>query len=142
MERRNFIKSGCTFCLLAAGGMLLPMLEGCGTTQKTSVYKTTVSGNKIEIPVSLFADKKIQIVRAKGQYYDIAVQQHEDKTYTALLMRCTHMDNQLNLSGNGYRCSLHGSEFDNEGNGKKGPAEHALKKYPVTINNDKLIITI
>ena len=142
MERRAFIKSGCTFCLLGAAGMLLPMLESCGTAQKTAVYKTAAIGNKIEIPVSLFTEKKIQIVRAKGQYYDIAVQQHEDKTYTALLMRCTHMDNQLNLSGNGYRCSLHGSEIDNEGHVKKGPAEQPLKRYHVTQEKDKLIITI
>lgn len=142
MERRKFIRSGCTFCLLGAAGMLLPMLESCGTTQKTAVYKTTVKDNKIEVPLSLFAQGTLQFVRAKGQYYDIAVQQHEDNTYTALLLRCTHMDNQLNITGNGYRCNQHGSEFDKDGNVKKGPAEHALKQYNVTIDNDKLVITI
>jgi len=142
MERRKFIKSGCSFCLLGAAGMLLPMLESCGTAQKTTVYKTQANGNRVEVPLSLFATSKLQLVRAKGQYYDIAVQQHEDKTYSALLLRCTHMDNQLNVSGNGYHCSLHGSEFDTNGNVKKGPAEQPLKKYPVTIENDKLVINI
>lgn len=142
MERRKFIKSGCTFCLLGAAGMLLPMLESCGTVAKTTVYKTQANGNKIEVPLSLFDQNKMQVVRAKGQYYDIAVQQHEDKTYTALLLRCTHMDNQLTAMGSGYHCNLHGSEFDKEGNVKKGPAEQPLKQYTVTIENEKLIINI
>jgi Rieske Fe-S protein len=142
MERRKFIRSGCTFCLLGAAGILLPMLESCGTVQKITVYKTEAKGNKIEVPVSLFEKNKMQFIRAKGQYYDIAVQQHENKTYTAMLMRCTHMDNQLTTSGDGYRCSLHGSEFDKEGNVKKGPAEQPLKKYTVTIENENIIINI
>ena len=142
MERRKFLKSGCTFCLLGAAGMMLPMLESCGTAQKATVYKTEAKGNKIEVPLSLFEKSKMQFVRAKGQSYDIAVQQHEDKTYSAILMRCTHMDNQLTASGSGYRCSLHGSEFDNEGNVKKGPAELPLKKYATNIENGNLIINI
>ncbi len=142
MERRKFIKTGCSFCLLGAAGMLLPMLESCGTVQKTAVFKTEAKNNKIDVPLSLFETGKIHFVRAKGQMYDIAVQQHEDKTYSAILMRCTHMDNQLTASGNGYRCSLHGSEFDSEGNVKKGPAEQALKKYTVTVEKENLVITL
>jgi len=122
--------------------MLLPMLESCGTAAKTSVYKTEAKGNKLEVPVSLFATNKMQIVRAKGQFYDIAVQQHEDNTYSAILLRCTHMENQLTTTGNGYRCSLHGSEFDKAGNVKKGPAEEPLKKYTVTIEKENIIINI
>jgi Rieske Fe-S protein len=140
MERRQFLRSGCTFCLLGAAGMLLPMLDSCGTVQKTTVFKTEAKGNMIEVPLSLFEKGNTQFVRAKGQYYDIAVQQHEDKSYTALLMRCTHMDNQLTATGGGYHCNLHGSEFDKDGNVKKGPAEHPLLHYTVTVEKDNLII--
>ena len=140
MERRKFIKSGCAFCLLGATGMLLPMLESCGTMQKTAVYKTRVKDKKVEVPVALFDKGKIQFIRPQGLGYDVAVQQHEDKTYSALLMRCTHMDNPLSFSGNSYHCSLHGSEFDNTGKVKKGPAEQPLEQYTISIENENIVI--
>ena len=63
-------------------------------------------------------------------------------TYSALLMQCTHMDNQLSAEQNGFSCSLHGSRFNSEGNVIKGPAEMPLKKYETSVNNENIIIKI
>ena len=141
MERRNFLKTSCNFCLLGAAGMLLPNLVGCGPA-KYAVYKAPVNNNTIEVPISLFAQSPIQFVRPGNSYYDIAVQKKDDGSYAAILLQCTHQENQLTPTANGYQCSLHGSVFDKDGIVRKGPAEHSLEKYKTTVQQDKLIIYI
>lgn len=142
MERRNFIKSTCQLCLLGVAGLALPqMLSSCNTT-KSSVYKTAIDKNKVSIPLALFAESTVQLVRPEGWYYDIAVEKHEDGTYAALLMKCTHMDNQLDVSSSGFSCSMHGSLFDKDGQVKKGPAERPLKHYRTETQEGNLIIYI
>lgn len=140
MDRKGFLKISCNTCLLGAAAMLLPNITGCSPAY--SVFKTAAAENKITVPLSLFEKNKIQFVRPKGWLYDIAVQQKEDGTYAALLMQCTHMDNQLVPAQNGFSCSLHGSRFSSDGEVVKGPAEISLKKFKTTVSNTDLIILI
>jgi len=139
MQRRNFIRSSCNACLLLATGFLLPTLSGCGPGAY-QVFNTDVKDDRLTIPVGTFAKGPLVLVRPKGWFYSIALRKKEDNTYTALLLKCTHQDNQLTTSPDGYSCSLHGSTYNKEGRVTKGPAERALKTYPVTIEADQLII--
>ena len=125
-------------CLLGAAGFLFPQLTGCASTQ--GVYKTEVLNKKISIPVSIFDKSAVQLVRPNGWYYDIAVQKIENNNYSAILLQCTHQENQLDRNGNGFTCSLHGSQFDLTGKVTKGPATKSLEKYETSISNDQLII--
>lgn len=120
---------------------MLPQLTSCGPS-KYAVYKAQVNNNIIEVPLTLFSQSTIQFVRPGNSYFDIAVQKKEDGTYLALLLQCTHQENQLIPISNGYQCSLHGSLFDNNGKVKKGPAEQPLEQYKTFIQQDKLIIQI
>ncbi len=138
MERREFLKTGCTFCLLGVVGMMLPV--SVDAKGKRKVFKAEVVDNKIAVPLTEFAEHNIVILRVKKWDYDIAVEKNEDSTYNAILLKCTHMDNSLNVSGGGYMCSMHGSEFDKQGVVLKGPAEIPLTKYAVTINEDSITI--
>lgn len=141
MERRDFLKKGCSLCLMGAAGLLLPeLLSSC--TAGSKVFRGAVVNNSIEVPLSLFEAGNLQFVRPKGWYYDIAVHRREDLTYTAVLMQCTHMENQVAATGNGFICSAHGSLFDFEGQVKKGPAIQALKKYTTVVQDNNLIISI
>lgn len=143
MQRRQFLKSSCNICILGAAGYMLPKLTGCSPAQPlASVYKTSVVNKQVLVPVNMFAKSATQIVRPAGWYYDIAVEKRADNTYKALLMQCTHQDNQLNISGTGFTCTLHGSQFDKDGKVKKGPAEDALTEYKAYVNNDQLIIEV
>lgn len=139
MERRKFIKSSCNFCLLAATGYFLSELSACSPASY-KVIKTEIVNNSIEIPLASFSESNFQFVRPKGWYYDIAVQKKEQDVYDALLMQCTHQNNQLFPTGNGYVCNLHGSQFDKTGKVTKGPAEIPLKHYSTSVEQDKLII--
>lgn len=139
MERRTFLKSGCNACLLVATGFLVPALSGCGPGAY-QVFNTEVRDDLVTVPADSFAKGPLVLVRPKGWYYSIALRKKEDNTYSALLLKCTHQDNQLTAASNGYSCSLHGSAFNTQGQVVKGPAEKALKTYPVTIETNSIII--
>lgn len=129
-------------CLLSMAGMLVPGLLNTATAKNNKVYKTSVTEqNEVVIPLSLFAENTLQLVRVKDWEYDMAVQKKEDGSFIALLLRCTHMDNQVHQSNEGYVCNLHGSTFDQLGNVTKGPAETPLTQYHANIKADNLIIT-
>ena len=137
MDRREFIKAGCTLCMAVGAGAVISSLSACASLP---VYKTEIAENKITVPVSLFAQSNLQIIRANNYGYDIALRKEQDETFVALLMRCTHADNQLISTGNGFTCSLHGSNFSKEGAVTKGPAEYALKKFGVKKTDDSVVI--
>jgi Rieske Fe-S protein len=138
--RRNFISSSCKICLLGAAGFSLTQLVSCSPT--SSVYKTTITNGNLNVPLNLFDKSALQIVRPAGWYYDVAVQKNSDNSYTALLLQCTHQENQLTPTGTGYHCSLHGSDFDKQGNVRKGPAEQPLHHFETSVNDNMLNIHI
>ncbi len=142
LTRRKFIKAGCGICLAAMAGDLLSVMPAYAAA-KAKVFKVALNDkNEAELPLSLFEETTLQFIRVKGSFYDIALHKEEDGTYTAMLMKCTHMDNQLVLTGEGFRCSLHGSEYDKKGTVTKGPAEAPLLIYPTALTETSVLITI
>ena len=140
MQRRHFIKSSCNFCLLAGSGSLLAELVACSPGYQ--VLKTEIVNDEIKVPVESFAKSALQLIRPIGWVYDIAVEKKPDNTYRAMLLQCTHQNNQLFSNGHGYTCNLHGSQFDKDGHVKKGPAENPLKQFKTIADKDKLIIRL
>jgi Rieske Fe-S protein len=138
MDRRKFVKQSCTMCLAVGSGMLVGSLASCGSV--LPAYKTDVADNKVTVPETLFANSSFQIIQPKNLYYNIGLKKETDGTYTALLLRCTHADNQLIPAGNGFKCTLHGSAFDSEGHVTQGPAERPLKKYPTQLIFNQIVI--
>ena len=143
MDRRGFIKTGCKVCLLGAAGIMLPGLVNFASAKgKNGVYKTKLTDkNQLEIPLSLFEETNLKIISVKGWDYDLALHKKEDGMFAAILMRCTHMENQLNITGEGFQCSLHGSLFDKDGNVLKGPAEQPLTQYKAEVAEQTIIIS-
>lgn len=141
MERRAFLKSSCGLCVLAASGLLVGSLAGCSPAAYP-VFKTAAVNHKITVPLAFFEQNALQVVRTKELFFDIAIQKKNNSEFTALLLQCTHQDNALSPVGNGYHCSLHGSEFDKNGAVTKGPAEQPLKQYKTSIEGNSLIIHI
>ena len=124
-------------CLAVGAGLVVGSISSCATLP---VYKTAMANNKISVPVSLFAQSDFQIIQPKDLFYNIGLRKESNGTYTALLLRCTHADNQLISTGNGFKCNLHGSAFDKEGQVTQGPAERSLKKYRIEVITDQIII--
>ena len=139
MQRRDFIKTSCGFCVAVGAGILLGSLASCN---QIPIYKTEISNKKITVPIILFDKTDLQIIRPKGYENDIALRKNPEGKFTAILMRCTHADNGLMSSGNNFQCNLHGSTFDKDGAVTKGPAEYPLKRFNTEIKDGQIIIVI
>ena len=145
MDRRNFIKNSCTACLSIT--VLSSLVSSCTPTQ----YITgTLAKDGITVKKDQFKIKQkggtayssFIIVRNDALKYPICVYRTNDQEYTALWMKCTHQGAELQASGDVLQCSAHGSEFDNKGEVRNGPADTALKTFPITVTTTEIFIDL
>ncbi len=141
MERRSFLKTACRACLMGAGALAVAdSLSSCSpAVARQLAYSPAVVNNQVEVPFTLFEKQPLVVISPAKYEYEISVEKAEN-TYKALLLKCTHYDNQLTPTGNGYTCSLHGSKFSKDGVVTKGPAERNLRQLKTETLNDHLLI--
>jgi len=137
MRRRLFLKDACSLCIAAGAGLLSGGLISCSSY---SVYRTRVQDAEITVPLSIFSTGPLQILRADDIEYDIAVRQNTDGSFLALLLRCTHADNEVVPAGQGFACSVHGSRFDAHGEVTRGPAPERLQTLDTSVSSDRLTV--
>jgi nitrite reductase/ring-hydroxylating ferredoxin subunit len=145
MERKEFLRQ-CSFVCLGTLG-LGTLLESCGTSKSLSGQ---LNDKRLTIPLTQFASsrngqvayKRYVIVRNEALNYPIIVYRESAAQYTALLLRCTHQYNELNVSGELLTCPAHGSEFNNKGEAVQGPAEAKLRQFPTSTDADNLYIEL
>lgn len=145
MNRRKFIKNGCTACLSVTA--LAGVLTSCTTTRYIS---GTLGKDGLVVAVSEFitrqngkaAYRSFIIIRNEALQYPICVYRFSENEYSALWMRCTHQGAELQASGDYLQCTAHGSEFDNKGTVRNGPADRNLRNFPITISNNQLFIDL
>lgn len=140
MERRSFLKEACRVCLL--GNSLATALASCSPTLSSQISRPEIKENKIQIPLSLFNNHSFQVISPLKYPYEISLEKKAENDYVALLLRCTHFNNPLTVSGNGFTCSLHGSKFDQAGIVLKGPAEQSLQRLSTRVVKDQLWIQL
>jgi Rieske Fe-S protein len=139
MERRDFIKKGCSLCALIGAGIMMETLSSCSPLP---IYKTEIHNKVVTVPLSLFEKSELQLIRVNSIGYDIALRKDAGNIYTALLLQCTHADNELTSTGNGFICSVHGSRFDVNGNVTEGPAMQPLKQFRTEIKDQQILIIL
>jgi Rieske Fe-S protein len=145
MDRREFIKNSCTACLSATA--IAAMLPSCTSTRYTS---GTLGKDGLFIDPKEFLTKQngktayrsFIIVRNDALQYPVCIYRFNDNEYSALWMSCTHQGTELQASGDRLQCTAHGSEFDNKGAVKTGPADRSLRTFPVTVSNNQLFIDL
>ena len=127
------------------GGMLLgPLLEGCSSTK---MIPGTIAGSDLVLPTTAFLTKsgkyRAYVVVGNEQLrFPICLYRFGDGLYSAVLMRCTHQGAELQVFGDRLQCPAHGSEFDDHGVVKTGPATTNLRTFPVTIQNNQINISL
>ena len=110
----------------------------------------TIMGENIELPLAEFTQikkdettfRKYIVIQNEQLQYPICVYRISVSEYKALLMKCTHQGNELSVFGDKLHCAAHGSEFDRQGIATIGPAVQPLRNFPVTIENQKLLISL
>ncbi|MGG9971180.1 Rieske (2Fe-2S) protein [Ferruginibacter sp. SUN002] len=145
MDRRKFIKTGCISCI--SGGLILGMLESCSSTK---IANAKILGSDMIVPLTDFEIrkgnkkefKKYLVVQNEILQYPICVYRFDENNYEALLMKCTHQGAELQVFGDKLQCPAHGSEFNNHGLAETGPANTALRTFPITIVDNQLKISL
>ena len=135
MGRREFLKSSAAACF----AMGIFSLEGC--LNYKSVSSEEESG-KLKIKKSDLGAEKFVIVNSMKANAPIYLSKQEDNSYIALLMLCTHKSCEVKPQGNFLVCPCHGSEFSNSGKVLKEPAEHDLKKFETSSDENYIYITL
>lgn len=145
MDRREFIKNGCTACLSAT--VIGTALSSCKATKYIS---GRLGNDGLFIDPNEFVTKQsgkavhrsFIIIRNDALQYPLCIYRFNDNEYSALWMSCTHQGTELQASGDRLQCTAHGSEFDNKGTVKTGPADKSLRSFPVTVSNNQLFIDL
>ncbi|MEO7523224.1 MAG: Rieske 2Fe-2S domain-containing protein [Ferruginibacter sp.] len=141
MQRRSFIKGACRICLLgAAGAAIASDLSSCSPALAKTTFKPVVKNDQVEVPLSLFKSQAFHVISPEKYEFEISVEKKPDNTYMALLLKCTHYNNQLTTTGSGFFCSLHGSKFDKNGDVQRGPADQPLEQLKTQIVDNNLLI--
>ena len=127
-------------CLLGSAG--IAVLDACSPSTANAISKPVVKNNRVQVPLSLFDEKALQIISPAKYEYEIAVEKTSANTYRALLLKCTHYENQLTSTGNGFVCFAHGSRFNKEGKVLNGPAALDLISLKTEIIQSNLYISL
>ena len=143
MNRREFVKQGCLFCM---SGVILPgALSSCQTTHYVNgtVESTGIAVLKSEftyIQKEKTLSRQFIIIQNDKLEFPIYVYRFSENEYSAVWMKCSHQGAELQASGDHLQCPSHGSEFNNKGIVSNGPAERNLRSFPVSSFDDKIII--
>ena len=145
MDRRNFIKHTCTACLSMT--VISTLVAGCSPTKYISgnLVKDGLRVSKEDFKIKQkggTAYSSFIIVRNDSFKYPICVYRINDEEYSALWMKCTHQGAELQASGDVLYCSAHGSEFNNKGEVRNGPANTKLRTFPVSVIKDEIFIDL
>jgi len=143
MDRREFIKNGCTACLSAT--IIGAVIPSCTSTRYIS---GTLGKDGLFVDVSEFLVREkgktryhpFIILRNDALQYPVCVYRFNDNEYSALWMQCTHQGTELQAAGDRLQCTAHGSEFDSKGFVRTGPADRSLRSFPVTVLNNQIFI--
>lgn len=140
ISRKVFLRDSCRgLCGLAMASAAATWLAGCAVA-KSSVYTARITDKKVEVPLSVFQEKQVQVVQVPGWKYNLLVVKEKDGTFKALLMKCTHQGFKLTSDRGGLHCNLHGSTFDLQGRVTNGPATQHLATFPILRQKDLLLI--
>jgi len=121
-------------------GAMSSLLSSCSTLD---VYKTELVDQMIQVPENIFLEnERLKIIRTNKIDFDILLIKKPEQKYTALLMKCSHLDNALVANTSGLTCNLHGSKFNFNGDVLTGPALSALTQFKTNTINQFIQIII
>ena len=145
MDRKNFLKKSCSACLSLT--VISSMVSSCLSTKYVTgkVAKDGITIDKDDFKIKQkggTAYSSFVIVRNEILKYPICIYRMNNDEYIALWMQYTHQGAELQASGDVLQCSAHGSEFNSKGQVRNGPANTALRTFPVTVTNNEIFIDL
>jgi nitrite reductase/ring-hydroxylating ferredoxin subunit len=132
LDRRTFLSNS----VLAAAALAL---AACGVSSATapSSLNTTVKLNDYPalatvggVAVATLSGTRVALVRTSTS------------TVAVLSLICPHQGGQVNQSGSGFLCSVHGAQFTANGTWTGGERTSSLKSYATSYDASTGVVTI
>ena len=139
MNRRDFLHrleaaSAAAIC----AGAVLP-LTGCIGFHYVNA---TVRGSSVSIARREFDATRFALVDVPGMPLPLYVYRDDKDRFTAVSTRCMHRGCQVEPVDGHLVCPCHGSEYSNVGEVLKGPTQRPLRRLPVTVEADRILIEL
>ena len=137
MKRREFLEHAERLAACALGSGAVLSLGGCLGFHHVN---TTVSGNQLIIRRADFGSGRFALVDAPGLQLPLYVYRSDDGEFSAVSTRCMHRGCQVEPVAAHLVCPCHGSEYSNTGEVLKGPTLEPLRRLPVSVAGDTIVI--
>ena len=146
MDRKEFVITCGIACL--SGAVLSSVMQSCASANYFA--QSAITNNQIVIKKTEFiatekgksTERKFVLVETSMSSFPICIYKLNDRSFSALLTKCTHRGCKLNPEGDYLVCPCHGSEFSNKGEVVHPPAEENLKTFQTTTDNDNIYIQL
>lgn len=143
MERKEFLKT-CGFTCIGMA-CFASVLQSCSSVKLIQIISID---NILTIPRTDFSHvgknnsqmRRYIIIKTSVLDFPIVVYRFSDKAYSALLLKCSHQGNELNVYGDILSCPAHGSEYNNKGEIIQGPADALLTSYKISSDTNCIYI--
>lgn len=126
MDRRTFLRHGESVTI----GLL-----GCWAAGCTRIYFAPYreEGGRLVVEKTAFeAQTPFVLLEHARLPNPIYLRRLGDRSYVALLLRCTHRGCQPDPAGDRLACPCHGSQYTVTGDVIQGPAALPLRRFPTT----------
>ncbi|MGQ0702298.1 MAG: ubiquinol-cytochrome c reductase iron-sulfur subunit [Gemmatimonadales bacterium] len=139
MNRREFLRrmEALSAGTLAGGAGL--SLGGCIGFHYVN---TTVDGNRLTIHQEELGKSRFVLADAPGQPLPLYIYRTDTGEYSAVSTRCMHRGCQVEPGAGHLVCPCHGSEYTNTGEVLKGPTQRPLRRFPVRVDGDRIVIEL
>lgn len=135
MQRRQFLQSLCI-----ASVSLLPACKSMSKVDKSKYYQAASKDNFLMIPKSEVMPNTPFLISHNDDV--IGLSEINNNTYSASLLKCTHMGCRVEAHQSSYICPCHGAKFNAQGEVTQGPASKNLHHYPVHSDAQNIYIKI
>lgn len=127
---------------LGSGCTSVPHLRG-------ELSGALTASRRLAVDLEVVADAGGVLIHHDRLKHPVYVHRHDDPSdsdegaaYTAVLTTCTHRGCQAEPTGTRIVCPCHGSQFEVDGTLLDGPADRALRRFPVRTDDETLYVHI
>jgi len=135
MNRNQFLQE---LAKLAGASVILPFcLPSC---MRLTFVPFLVEGRRMVVKKSHFEENQFVLLKPAELPAPVYLCQLENGKYSAVLMRCTHRGCEVRPAGKELHCPCHGSAFTASGKVLEGPAQHPLRRFEVSSDEENIYI--
>ncbi len=135
MDRKNFLRRSVGL----ASAMACLDLSAC-TGLPYATY--TVEEKDLVVHKDQMIDSKHVLLAVDDLPAPVLIRLHDDASYSAVLLRCTHRGCTVRPHGEILQCPCHGSQYKYSGERLKGPAPKGLTRYTVTSDDSTIRVNL